>query len=436
MLFRASTGFAPLRAQAWVVLALLVCGTPPTTADEVALSETITEIEGLVGNERCEEALFKLDQLREEHPEDPDLMVLEGNCLVRQAETSSQEFDRKAYERLRRAYGEKRMPQELTSLFYRVQRTFDQDLLAEGLDRFRRAVRTAPERGDLIVGTAAVLIHADRLDEALELLRKHRDVLTDDHVMELAQVIEDRLSERRLAIAARLGEELSAMFPEHPAPWIARGRLALSRHRALEAIDHFAKARELAPYNQGVASELNRLRLLAGRFDAAVKGLVPLTDRSSMFRVWLALARSVENPASAARLWKDLAERGEDPTLDESTQKLIRHYVRLLGGDQLPPPQMRLRGARMLADRGLNLPAVIEARAAVTAEPDLVEGWVLLSRIFRRELLFDLAVNALDHAIDTTKGLPEASRPFRPDELDAWRAEARLGLGESGSGVK
>jgi predicted Zn-dependent protease len=431
VLSRALSAFAASCPRALVLLAMACAIPAPGLAADVPLSERIGELEQLVGSGRCDQALEQLSELREAHPRDPDLLVLQGNCLVRGAESSARSFDRAAYERLRIAFGEDRMPRELTDRFYAVELTFDEAALQSGLERFRRAIELAPDRADLIVGTAAVLSHAGRVDEALELLAEHRGPLGHDELMELSQLVEDRMAERRLELAGRLAAGLTDLFPEHEGPRIAMARLALDRHRALSALDRYAEAWELARHNEAVANELNRLRLLAGRFEAAVEDLVPLTGKSSLFRVWLALARSVESPGSASRLWEDLAGRVEDPLLDGPTRQLIQHYNRLLGGERLPTAAMRLRGARLLASRGMSLPAVIEARAAVSAQPGLVEGWVLMSRIFRGELLFDLAVTTLESAIEQTRGLPEPSRPFRISELQAWRAELLLGLGES-----
>jgi tetratricopeptide (TPR) repeat protein len=403
----------------------------PLASDAQLPEERLAELEGLVGSGRCAQALADLEPLREQHPHDPDLMVLEANCRVRQAESSERVFDQMAFERLRIGLGQARMTQEMNKRFYRVQRVFNEQAVRDALGLFRRAIETAPHRADLVIGTAAVLVHTGRVDEALELIAAHREGLSENEVSEIVQIVQDRINERQFETAERLVEGLAEQFPEHEGPYVARASMALARHRALDAIEQLETARRLAPYNDAVAFELNRLRLLAGQLDEAVADLVPLTPRSTVFEVWLALARSVKTPGSAARLWTKLAEGLDQASeLDQTTKRLILHYKRLLAGEGQPTPTMRLRGSQLLAERGLPLPAVIECRAAVSGDPQLLEGWVEMSRILRRNTLFDLAAGALDRGIELAQRLPEASRPYGVAELRGWRAEVLLGLGD------
>jgi tetratricopeptide (TPR) repeat protein len=412
--------------------ALLLGGAFTVAAEAPPLTdERLAELERLVGAGRCAQAIAELEPLREQHPDDPDLMVLEGNCRVRQAESQERVFDQLAFERLRIGLGQERMTREMNKRFYTARRTFDEATLSEALELFRAAIEAAPDRADLVIGTAAVLVHVAKVDEALDLIGSHRDRLNDDDVSQIVQIVQDRVAEGQLDTAERLVAGLEKQFPEHEGPHVARASLALARHRALDAIERLETARELAPYNDAVALELNRLRLLAGRLDEAVKDLVPLTPRAEIFEVWLALARSVKSPGSAARLWKDLSE-GLDRTseLDDATKRLILHYERLLSGEGEPTPAMRLRGSQLLSEQGLDLPAVVECRAALAGDPRLLEGWVEMARILRSSMLFDLSVDALDQGIELAKRLPEASRPYSAAELRGWRAEVLLGLGE------
>lgn len=423
----------PGRAVLLVTLAF-VLALPPASADpaeaETGSGDVVAELQELVRTGRCEEALSRIGALGGAAASNPDLLVLEANCLVLGAGEGERVFDGVLYERVRLALGAERMPPELSKSFYRNEIKHDPEVIARAEELFGRALDAAPDRADLVVGAVAMFAQLGRPGPALEIVRRHADALGREDLPELGKIVEDQLVRRRIDVARTLADGLAEALPERAEPEIARGRASLAEHRALPAIAAFARAHELARHNQAVTAELNRLRLIAGRSEEAVSGLIPVSSSSPVFQMWLGLARSIDSPLSARRIWDELRKQIDHPHMDDEAKILVQHYSRLLGTDQVPPPAMRLRGAQAFDSRGMTLPAAVEAWAALEADPTLVEGWVFLSRLHRRGMLFDLALADLERAIAAAEALPEASRSFEPSELTAWKAEVLLGLGE------
>jgi len=185
------------------------------------------------------------------------------------------------------------------------------------------------------------------------------------------------------------------------------------------------------PANPRLRAEVVRLSMAARRFDRALELAISGAADDLQLAYWLGLIRSRSGIVSSLPVWEDVDRRlrNAGDAADEGMKKIAKHYLDLARGGHELSPTMRLRSARVLADAGSFLPALVEADAAVTAQPDLVEGWTLLATLHRRAMLFDLASTEYERALEIldSPNAPEAA--YEPGELLLERARVLLALG-------
>ncbi|RMG44958.1 MAG: hypothetical protein D6718_08780, partial [Acidobacteria bacterium] len=133
----------------------------------------------------------------------------------------------------------------------------------------------------------------------------------------------------------------------------------------------------------------------------------------------------------AGPIWREVDERlkkaGE--AADPAAKAIAAHYLAIAKGGAEPTPVMRLRAARLFADAGHLLPAVTEADAAIATDASLVEGWVFLSSAHREAMLFDLALEEIDRALELLARPQPPESAYTPAELWLDRARVLYALG-------
>ncbi|MDQ7007970.1 MAG: hypothetical protein Q9Q40_12130 [Acidobacteriota bacterium] len=399
------------------------------TQGEALPAETIQELTLLVEQQRCDELLLRSSELRHQYPDDVDLLTLEGNCRLRGARSVQRDFDSSRYRLLRIASGKDKLPPTVGQRLFRVDyRYSDEAARDQALDLFNRALKLAPTRRDIVVGAVAAHLDTGQLDRALRILEDHAPSLETSAHQDLGQLVQDQLRMGQIERARRVADALVRILSRSAQSHAAQALVLEQQGQALEAMKAYARAVERGNRHPQVRRQLALLQLVAGRLDEATATLVPLAPSSGELELWLALARSVAGNASALPIWEKVAARlARQEKPDPRATELIEHYQRLLGSAARPDAPMRLRGARHFIGRRLEMPALVEAMAAIRQDPTLIEGWLMLTRFHRGALRFDMALETLDGALAAAEKLGPDS-PYAPAEIELQKVQALLGL--------
>ncbi len=393
-------------------LSAVLASEPP--ADEIA------RLNALLEQGDCSAVLEATPEAIKKQPKNPDLLVIEGNCLLVEGRTRTQVFDRKRFEELRLSLGLDSLPPRFANGLHHVETRYDKKLSARGLDRFRQAIKLAPERKDILVGSFAAFVNAGRLKEALALVVAHKSALGQREIQDLSRVATDLMNTGQVEDARTLAEELAAAFPSDPSPHAASGLISLEALLAKPAIANFSQALELGSPSKRVNDELARLLLYARDYEDAVTVLVPIAQSDIAAMTWLAVARENLSVESSRPIWAEVVTRAKTlKTPPKGLDAVIKHHHRILSSTTPPTAEMRLRAAEMFQSEGLLFAAVAEADAALRIDAKNREAWLFLTRFYRNQGLLDLALDGLD-----------ALHSIAPDDagLSLQRAQVLLGL--------
>ncbi len=384
------------------ILALVLCALPAPARGADSPADPLGELRDLFRQGKCDRLLDRARALGDAVATNPDALVLEANCLVRDARKATREFDGTRYERMKIARGTAFVPPGLTERFYVTRITWDEAKRDEALRLFRRALELAPERGDLVTGNVAALLDAERIDEALALLAAHARALHDRDLDDLLQATQDMLRRGLGEDALRLARALQQAAPGKPQGFMAEAVVLLDRFDTRGAIHALAEAHRRAPQREDVTGRLGFLLAMARDWHEASRVLATSVreDRPAWI-AWLALARDRIAPGSDRPLWQDLRKAlANDPQASPSLAELAKHRIALLASNREPRPTTRVNAARWFLGKGLPVAAVAELDAAMAAKRPPFAAWEEYVALLRRQGLLDLAADACRDGID------------------------------------
>ncbi len=389
-----------MKRAAILVLSFLACLVPSRGAGPAG--DPLTELRGLFDAGKCDELLARARAAGDALASNPDVLVLEANCLVRAARTPQRVFDGKRYERMKIARGAGFVPPALTERFYVTRVRWDAAKRDEALTLFRRALEIAPDRGDLVAGNVAALLDAGRTDDALELLRAHRRALRERDLDDLLQASQDMLRRGESDTALRLARALQEAAPTGEQGYMAEAVVLLDRYDTRGAIRALEEAHQRNPGRDGIVERLGFLLGMARDWREESRVLATsVRDDRPHWLAWLAIARGRLAPGSDRPLWEDLrkalSKLREPPA---SLAELAKHRLALLAEKREPRPTTRVNAARWFLERGLPVAAVAELDAAMAANPSPVSAREEYVSLLRRRGLLDLAAQACRDGIE------------------------------------
>jgi hypothetical protein len=390
--------------------------------------ETIVELRGLLAGGRCTELLARVAALPKEPPQ-ADLLVLEGNCRLREATHRAKVFDTSRYERARIGAGNAPLDPAATAQFYRWDITWDDPARDQALALFDRALALEPDRKDLIVGTIAARLEGGRTEQAVALFGANASRLDETARIELYQVVQDRLALGRVDEASALAGAMVAASPGSSAAEAAAGSAALARHDLAAAAAAFEKAAAGGPLSTDQARELALLAMLRRDWGAAVNALAPVASKSVELTSWFALARGRIEPRSATPIWQEVKRslaKVEKP--DPRATAVVGYFLATSQAAPPPAPAARVRAARRFLEGRIYVPALVEADRAVFEDPASVAGYKTLADVYRALGYPELGVGPIDQAISAAARDPKQAG-YGPGELQRERAELLFASG-------
>lgn len=384
----------------WLLLGLaLFTLAPPCPAAEKPRQpdpEALEILRARLAAGECPAALARIRELRALFPADPDLKTFEANCRMSAVRRSSRQFDADLYERTRIGLGLDSLPMNMASGFEKVVVEFEPQERDAALALFASALAGAPERDDLIVGYVAALMDASLAKQAAGVIRTPGTRPSLDALPALTQIVKDHLQLGHLAEAAELAEALSALFPDSSPVQATHCSVLVTRQETPRAIPEILKylshIDDQVQLREGIL-----VLLLARKWNEAVPLLVPLAANNPEFATWLALARGRVEPRATLPMWNEIdAQLKRLPKPDPRWRAVLDHYLKILKGEKLPTPAMRLRAAQMFGQANLPVPALAEADRAASDDPTFLEARKFMVSLFRELRRFDLALEELD----------------------------------------
>lgn len=414
-------------ATAFLVLFLaysLTFGAPPEKP------QALVELEKLANSGKCQEALPRITAWREKNARDVEGLVLEANCRLSLARSKTRQFDNQRYDRFQIASGGGFLPAEILEAFYfdRIEtQAAERD---KALALLQKALESAPQREDLIVGTITVLVWSGRLNEAQSLLQAHAGKLGNQSRQELALLAQDMFDQGQNAVSERWLQTLAAAFPGAKEIDQARGRWLLQNFRSGEGLDLLLPLVPPSNDNLRTALEIGQLCFFARRWEDTIRILTPHLDKAPPAMLTVALARARQFPASAAELFQTLKKTvpGQQPP-PKKLVAMADHYIKASSDPRRPPTAMRLRAASAFLEAGIPQAALVELDDAVEQDPKNFEAWRLMGLAYRSAGHFDWALKAIDQAGSAGATLSETERKSALSALALLRGQVLIGLG-------
>lgn len=411
-----------------LLLATSSWGAPAEAKKELASAQK-ERLELLMTRGECETVYKETQALKASFPRNPDLLVYEANCRLRQARTLEKTFDSDKYERMFVASGVNTMPPEVMPALYRQKLVVDRKAADVAFKLFSEALALDPQRADLLSGNLAARISIGMVEPAVQLLQQRRADISPEILADVVKAIDDALSVGELDAAAQVVTALTELFPGRAGTLMAAAAVAAARQdnaaelAALDSLTHTSGA------DAATAIRAATAMMLARRWDDAVSTLVPFASADLRCQFLLALARTRQSPRGALPIWTELeaalAKRGK--AADPAAVVVTKHYLKLVRAPTPPSPALRLRSGRSLLEKGLPLPALVEIDSALDSEAGRVEGQRALSNLYRQLGRFAQALTALDAGLKAAGSASGSATA--PAEIQADRCAVLFGLG-------
>jgi tetratricopeptide (TPR) repeat protein len=396
------------------------------------LGEAVEEIRGLVAEDACEDALAELEPLRAEHPDDVDLMVLEGTCLLNRARSTEEIYDRTEYTRRLVGRGTETLPPAVTASFYTREFAWDAEGKRAAIRLYERALEEAPERDDILVGNVALLTNAGEEKRAAKLIREHDERFSGSLPLtrEVLQLVLDELKLGRLDAARELTQALEDVAPGLPATHLARLFVALRSEDDDAAIEAASKVRGPTQEIFVPLRELGRRLMMSRRYDEAVPVLLRIANEDLQAAYWLAIARDRISFGSGLSIWEAVTSRlGTEPAPNSHFERAVRHFVRVIRDGRSATEVQHVRAIRFFAERNLPAAGVAEAHQCLEKFPESVPARRELAALYRGIDRFELALETLDEARALAADDARA-------EIDAARGSVLFALGRDDAAIR
>ena len=390
---------------------------------------TLNQLTTDVAEGRCETALDTLNKLSADDPKNVELIVLEANCELQLGRSGSKTFDPVAYERVSVARGSRSTSAAAQSAFFRQAYRFDDARLRRALDLFRKAAELQPKRADLFVGNVAALANSGHVADAAALLTSKGAAFGEDVQDDATRLVADLVSQGLHADALALARAVQKAWPNTAAARRTMGQALLANHETAAGVKEMEALLPLDPANLALGRQLGTLLMMQRRFADAVPVFAKFVGEADDVLFMFALAQFRTAPQSSVAQFKALLGRLKQKNVKETDPmvRVISHYISRATDGRAPSSVMHLRAAKQFTDAGLTAAAVVELDEALVREPDSAELWVKLAEVYRRNDLFQFALDALDHALHAVKPGADGA-VYSAAEIEGQRGAVLYGL--------
>ncbi len=413
-----------------VLLVLLSFGSVAWAPARAAVTPAVlSQLTADVAEGRCETALGTLKTLSADDPKNVELIVLEANCELQLARSGTKAFDPVAYERMAVARGSRSTNAAAQNAFFRQSYRFDEAGLGRALDLFRKAGELQPKRGDLFVGLVAALANSGHVADAAKAVASKGAAFGEETQDDMTRVVSDLLAQGLHAEALTLSRAVQAAWPNSLAAHRTMAPSLLANHEVAAGIKEMEALLPKDPANLALGRQLGTMLIMQRRFAAAVPVFARFIGEADDVLFMFALAQFRTVPPSSIPQFKELLARLKKKKVQETDPmvRVIAHYMSRAADGRTPSSVMQLRAAKQFADAGLTTAAMVELDEALAREPESVELWVKLADVYRRNDLFEFALDALDHA---RRGLGASAQGgvYSAAEIEGQRGAVLYGL--------
>lgn len=392
-----------------IALALLALGAATgmtVAAPDPLPSGVIDELRAAVAAGRCTEVTERIDALPRSQRGQPDVLVLEANCVATGARRTERVFVQDRHDRAIVGGGARPLPPAVAEEFYRVDVTRDDARMKKAVALFDRALAAAPTRSDIVTGAIALHAIAGDAKGAAAIIAARRDALLPDWHPDVRRVVQDEIALGNIESARTIASAFATTFPDAQEAAFSKLLVALAARDTDAALAAW-KSIKTPSAEMGAPIRALALRLLlARRWTEAIPVLLPFAGRDLEATTWLALARERTAPGSSAPIWRSIEETTRNQPSVKHVRQLADHYQRILADRRPVTEAMHTRAIAYFDERKLPIAAVAEADAAFEASPESASAWAALAEVYRGEGRYDLALDAVVRALGTAT--PEA----------------------------
>jgi len=414
-----------------LLLSLLALSSGTATAQETsAPDELVDRLGRMLARGSCLEVLEELQTARSDFPSDPDLATFEANCRLHRARTATRVFEINRYDRERVGRAGFPLDSEEMNAFYHTEMTYDESEKQQALELFRTAAEQNPSREDLHVGAIAAFVASGEFDTAITLLKNRKRPLSKPALSDLGRIAQDLIQADKIDRARELAAAMAEKYPDASAVKIVNALVAIEDGQLVQAVRYFSEASSQSKGNQALAARTAWLSLMSRQWQQAVDLLTPMTGEDLLFEAWFGISRERLVPGSTKNVWPALSEKlAQAGHPEPRLTVLCTQMQRVLSSSRPPTAEMRLRGARLFQKQGLFVGAIAEIDKALELDPDYVDAWLALAKIYRAESMYELALEAIDNSIRAAAKSENGSSSYSVGELSREKGRVLFALG-------
>lgn len=408
------------------LLVFLITVASTSTAFEPIPRRDLESLKAKVRIGRCDQAMIGVRALKQRFPDDPDLFVIEANCVLQGNRRQETRFVPEAYWTLRLQHGNRPIPSSASATLFRTQVIYAPETIERALNLIAEAIRRSPLRRDLYLG-ACFLRQETGQHEALLDAVDLAAIRFPDREMSRALLSYARayLEAGMAHQALQVTEVVARHFPQDEENWatMARCRLAIGdldggRSALARAVNQAKTDMDLARETAQVAM-LARSWTEAGDYLRTVLEQEP-NDARALFQLTFCQARTNTREAFALLARFQAQSKGRGAAEHRGAAQLGR-----LLRQEIPPSAEAWHdlGARM-ASAGLVGAALAAWEFALVEDPTHLTTLQAMGDLYAGLRIADRAEEAYRHAMAL---LGPPSRDSDAGSDDQWQGlQARL----------
>jgi tetratricopeptide (TPR) repeat protein len=300
------------------ILALTLLASSAASAIETIPRQELEHLRALVTSGQCDRAGVGIRTLRDRYPDDPDLFVLEANCVLAEGKRNETRFVPEAYQALRLRANNETLPATTAGGLYETRVTYPDDVMIRAHGLLDEALRRAPFRRDLHLGKCYLHQATERHEELLEAIALTATRVPGEQTnMALLTYVDVYIGRGEADRAVAVAEKIAEHFGENARTWAYVGRTRALAGDLDGARRAYAQARSQDVNDSQIAMAAADVEMLARSFAEAEAILLELLLREpdahpARFKIaWCqARPRPLEAVNHLQRLLKESQGRG------------------------------------------------------------------------------------------------------------------------------